>query len=280
VLIFKIITPLSQVESLISIDFSKAKSADLRSIKAICFDIDDTFSSHGKITDLAYSSLWSLKRAGFILVPITGRPAGWCDHIARFWPVDAVVGENGAFVFYLSNQKLKRLNTPLGKLSPPQAKAKLADLKIEILKKFKGVRFASDQSYREFDLAIDICEDVSPWSESKIKNLLRLCRARGAIAKLSSIHVNTWFGSYDKRKGFEQFELQLKSKLKLSEWLFIGDSPNDEPLFAHFPMSVGVANLKPYLNQLQSPPTYLTNKESGEGFAEMARRLLAVKKLS
>ena len=60
-------------------------------------DIDDTLTTHGKLTAAAYAALERLQRAGKLVIPITGRPAGWCDHIARMWPVDAVVGENGAF---------------------------------------------------------------------------------------------------------------------------------------------------------------------------------------
>ena len=53
----------------------------------------------GRITAEAYSAMQRLRDAGLLVIPVTGRPAGWCDHIARMWPVDGVVGENGAFYF-------------------------------------------------------------------------------------------------------------------------------------------------------------------------------------
>jgi hydroxymethylpyrimidine pyrophosphatase-like HAD family hydrolase len=61
-------------------------------IRGVLTDIDDTLTSDGQLTADAYGALERLKAAGLIVVPVTGRPAGWCDHIARMWPVDAVVG--------------------------------------------------------------------------------------------------------------------------------------------------------------------------------------------
>src|SRR5258706_15664786 len=69
----------------------------LAAVRGVFADIDDTLSTDGRITAAAYSSMERLRNAGLLMIPITGRPAGWCDHIARMWPVDAVVGENGAF---------------------------------------------------------------------------------------------------------------------------------------------------------------------------------------
>ncbi len=253
--------------------------SDLKGIKGVCLDIDDTLSSHGKLTSQAYSALWKLKEKGFVVVPITGRPAGWCDQIARFWPVDAVVGENGAFTFYMDRSSgrdvRKFFSTPGAVLD---AQKKLSELHQKILAKFPFARVASDQRYREYDLAIDICEDVAPWKDSDVQALLELCDQAGAHAKLSSIHVNIWFGSYDKKTGFKSWleagALGLsKSVPAHDEWIYIGDSPNDEPMFEYFTHSVGVANLKRYLPSLKFPPVWITQKESGDGFCEMVKTL-------
>ena len=244
-------------------------------IKGICFDIDDTFSSHGKLTAEAFQALWNLKQAGFKLIPVTGRPAGWCDMIARFWPVDGVVGENGAFSFYMSEGKRKRIET-LPAEEASRARSKLQSLKISIEKNFPGVSFASDQNYREYDLAVDFCEDVTPWPESEVERLVKFCESQGAIAKISSIHVNTWFGNYTKIEGIRYFLSQLKTELKLpefEEFIYVGDSPNDEPMFHAFELSVGVANVKPFLPKLKSPPKFMTSSEAGAGFSELARFL-------
>ena len=255
------------------------------SIKGLCFDIDDTFSSHGKILPEAFQALWDLKNAGFYLIPVTGRPAGWCDLIARFWPVHAVVGENGAFSFYMNQatvlgkkiEKRERIDT----LPTPEAlaaKSKLAGLRAAIQKNFPTATFASDQDYREYDLAIDFCEDVPPWSQTEIDRLVTFCESQGAIAKISSIHVNTWFGAYTKIEGIRAFLKFAKANLdpnfpEFHEFIYAGDSPNDEPMFQAFEHSVGVANVKQYLPRMKYPPRYITTKDSGLGFSELAKFL-------
>ena len=251
---------------------------ELKSIKGICFDIDDTFSSSGKITSQAFSSLWQLHEKKIITVPVTGRPAGWCDHIARFWPVDAIIGENGAFIFYMKDGKRCRLNTLPDNLKNENL-LNLSQLAEKIKEEFPSASWASDQMYREFDLAIDICEDVAAWDDKEVEKLLSLCKLEGAHAKLSSVHVNAWYGDYDKMGAFKfwcdnqmpgsRFEIN-----SLDEWIYIGDSPNDEPAFDFFKKSVGVKNIEKYLPSLKKRPTYITEHESGEGFFELAQRLI------
>lgn len=244
-------------------------------IKGICFDIDDTFSSHGKITGEAFQALWDLKKAGFTLIPVTGRPAGWCDLIARFWPIDGVVGENGAFSFYMSEGKRKRIDTLSPELAQ-SAKSKLKMLRDSISKSFPGCEFASDQDYREYDLAVDFCEDVKPWAPSEVDRLVQFCESQGAIAKISSIHVNTWFGRYTKIEGIHHFLKAVGPELRLPsfhEFVYVGDSPNDEPMFEAFPLSVGVSNVTPYLPRLKHPPKFITQGEAGVGFSELAKFL-------
>ena len=249
---------------------------ELKKIKGLCFDIDDTFSSHGKITGEAYQSLWNLKKNGFTLIPVTGRPAGWCDLIARFWPVDGVVGENGAFSFFLKNGKRARIDT-LSVLESQLAKNKLKNLKKSIQKKFPNALFASDQDYREYDLAIDFCEDVPAWKETDVDALVQFCESQGAIAKISSIHVNTWFGKYTKLEGIHYFLNTLQFSLSLpafEEFLYVGDSPNDEPMFQAFPLSIGVSNVEAFLPKMNSHPKFITSSPAGAGFTELAALLL------
>ena len=74
-------------------------NAARRAVRGVLLDIDDTLTTDGRLTAKAYAALADLRNAGKLVVPVTGRPAGWCDHIARLWPVDAIVGENGAFYF-------------------------------------------------------------------------------------------------------------------------------------------------------------------------------------
>ncbi len=257
--------------------WTNAGDEELKKIKGVCLDVDDTLSTNGKLTAEAYSALWALYKSGIATVVVTGRCAGWCDHIARFWPVDAVVGENGAFVFFMKDAKRTRLDYP-GSI---ESLKKLAQVRKKMENKFPFVSWASDQSYREYDLAIDFCEDVPPWSEEKIQNVLDFCKKEGAVAKLSSIHINLWFGeqsksgmvSYWLKQGAPGLEKRMPPP-SWGEWLFVGDSPNDESLFKAFEFSVGVANLRRFISKIKHPPRWITDKNSGEGFCEVVGRLL------
>ncbi len=247
----------------------------LRSIRGLCVDVDDTISTHGKLTADAYHALWRAKELGLWVVPITGRPAGWCDHIARFWPVDAVVGENGAFTFAMKDGKRARMDTPKG-IAEKERVRKMKYLAQKLQKKFPGIKWASDQAYRELDLAIDFCEDVKPWKKEKVIQLVQECQRLGAHAKVSSIHVNAWYGNFDKVKGFRHW-LKKAQAPKEDQWIYVGDSPNDEPLFAEFRNSVGVANLSKFLKDLKHPPQWMTSSECGKGLVEVVDRIIAAK---
>jgi HAD superfamily hydrolase (TIGR01484 family) len=252
---------------------------DARGVRTLLVDIDDTLTTDGKLTALAYGALERLQRAGLRVVPVTGRPAGWCDHIARMWPVDAVVGENGAFYFLHEGGRLhKRYQNNME--SRTQRRTRLDAIAAQILAAVPGCALASDQPYRETDLAIDYCEDVPPLPVDAAQRIAELMGKAGLTAKVSSIHVNGWFGEYDKlamtRRLFaERFGLDLDAANR--EVVFAGDSPNDAPMFAFFEKSVGVANVRRFEQQLSQKPRYVTGAASGDGFAELAEHLLVAK---
>jgi hypothetical protein len=259
--------------------WAEASPQQLRPLRGLCLDIDETLSTAGKLTAPAYDALWRLHDAGFAVVPVTGRPAGWCDHIARFWPVHAVVGENGAFTFFMQDGVRRRLDTPSGG-ADDSPKRRLDELARRVQERFPHARWASDQPYREHDLAVDLCEDVPPWPRADVETLLALCRSAGARAKVSSIHLNAWFGDYDKTRGFRHWLDSGAPGLPTppsgaEAWLFVGDSPNDEPLFESFHRSVAVANLGRFLGDVKHLPTWITKGEAGAGFVEVVDRLLA-----
>jgi HAD superfamily hydrolase (TIGR01484 family) len=248
-------------------------------IRYVLTDIDDTLSTAGRLGSAAYQALADLRDAGFLVVPITGRPAGWCDHIARMWPVDAVVGENGAFYMHYDAdaRRLKRRFVD-DEARRAENRVRLGAIAQSILRAVPGCALASDQHYRESDLAIDFCEDVQALPRAEVDRIVALMRAEGMTAKVSSIHVNGWFGDYDKlamtRTLFaEVFGIDLDRERE--SFAFVGDSPNDAPMFAFFPNAVGVANVRAWLDHIATPPAYVTTHESGEGFAEVARFLLS-----
>jgi HAD superfamily hydrolase (TIGR01484 family) len=245
-------------------------------LRGLLFDIDDTLTTEGRLTAQAYAALERLKRAGRLAIAVTGRPAGWCDHIARMWPVDAVVGENGAFYFRYEGSRLrKRYHDPDEVRA--QKRARLGAIAERILASVPGSALASDQPYREADLAIDYCEDVAPLSLEAAERIAALMREAGLSAKISSIHVNGWFGGYDKLATArlllaECFATDLEAAN--AEFAYAGDSPNDAPMFAFFANSIGVANVARFAGHMAAEPKYVTQAQAGAGFAEIAAHLL------
>jgi HAD superfamily hydrolase (TIGR01484 family) len=253
---------------------------DIRSrLRGVLCDIDDTLTTDGRLTAAAYAALEALQRAHLIVVPITGRPAGWCDHIARMWPVDGVVGENGAFYFRYDHAARAMQRRYVDDAATRAAhRERLPGIGNRILAEVPGSAVASDQHYRAADLAIDYCEDVPRLAAADVDKIVAVMRAAGLTAKVSSIHVNGWFGEYDKlsmarRLLRECFATDLDAQK--DRFVFIGDSPNDAPMFDYFPHSVGVANVAAFAGQLGAAPAYVTQKESGAGFCELVDFLLA-----
>ena len=237
-------------------------------IRYILFDIDDTITTKGKVPAVAFKALWDLRDAGFYPIPVTGRPAGWCDAIIRQWPVNAIIGENGAFVYYYNeNNQIERFTHPT--VASGDYRARLDAIRDAALKAVPGCRVAKDQFCRVFDLAIDFNEDPPHLGLDAANQIKDLCEKMGAVAKVSSIHVNAWFGSYNKLSMALLFAREiLKEENPKGSILFFGDSPNDEPMFEYFPASCGVANIKPFESMMTHLPTFVTSQEGGEGFAE------------
>jgi HAD superfamily hydrolase (TIGR01484 family) len=248
-------------------------------IRYVLSDIDDTLTISGRLPAVVFAAMERLKEATIRTIPITGRPAGWCDHIARMWPVDGLVGENGAFYFWYDDRQRKMRRRYFRSAARRQAdRRKLDNIKLEILKKIPSCRVAADQAYREADLAIDYCEDIPTLPMEDVDQIVRCFEDAGAQAKISSIHVNGWFGEYDKLTMTRLlFEEVFKDNLEAvkEEVIFIGDSPNDVPMFAFFPNSVGVANILQFKQRIAHPPTWITEREGGYGFAEMVDYLLS-----
>jgi hypothetical protein len=251
-----------------------------KNLLGIFFDIDDTFTTHGKIGPEPFRAIWSLKEAGLKVVPITGRPAGWCDHIARMWPVDGIVGENGALYFWYDQQERKvkkRFMDPDPVREENRRRLNLA--KEEILRSVPGTALASDQPYRETDLAIDYCEDVKPLPWEEVKRICAIFRDRGATCKISSVHVNGWFGDYNKLVMTKLFVLEqwgFRLDDQKDRFIFCGDSPNDEPMFQYFPHAAGVRNILNFAEHMKHLPAFLASQEGGEGFAEIVQTILGL----
>ncbi len=251
-------------------------------IAVVFADIDDTITHEGRLPGRAYQALEDLKHAGLAVAPITGRPAGWCDMIARFWPVDGVVGENGAFYFsYDHAKRTMRRSFTANEAERSANRERLKAVRDRILGEVPGAAVAGDQLYREADLAIDVCEDVPALDAAAVDHICRLFAEAGAAFKVSSIHVNGWFGSYDKLATSRRFAadiLGISLDREKDRIVFVGDSPNDAPMFGFFPHACGVANVLDFKGRMDAEPAYTTIARGGYGFLEVAERILSAQR--
>lgn len=251
-------------------------AAVARRIRGVLTDIDGTLTDGGRLGPEAYAALWRLRQAGLWVIPVTGRPAGWCDLIARQWPVDAVVGENGALAYWPAGDRLERRVHPAA--AEARAAERLDEVRAAVLAEVPGSRVAADQPFRQFDLAIDYREDPPDLGLGAAQQIRAVFERFGAHAKISDIHVNGWFGDYDKlsmveRVLAERFGIALQSQR--DAFVYCGDSPNDEPMFAAFPNACAVANIAPFVPTLRHLPGWVTTASGGQGFAELCQVLLA-----
>jgi HAD superfamily hydrolase (TIGR01484 family) len=275
------------VSDQLSLPISQFPAERAEALRFFLFDIDDTLSNGGLIPAASYWALWELHRGGIHLVAVTGRPAGWCDHIARMWPVAGVVGENGAFYFSY-DREVRRMNRVhlQDEATRREGTERLEELKRRVVAEVPGSAIAADQAFRLSDVAVDFREDVEPLGPEKVRRIGEIASQLGLTHRVSSIHVNCWYGSYSKVDCAQRLLSDLFSfsmtpgpggRYEGPGVCYIGDSPNDEPLFAAVGDSVGVANIRDFLGQMEHGPRYLTVGESSNGFVETADTLLRLR---
>ncbi|MBI1625673.1 HAD-IIB family hydrolase [Comamonas suwonensis] len=243
-------------------------------------DIDDTLTTDGVVPDHVVAAIARLKDAGLKVVPITGRPVGWSVPFASAWPVDSIVAENGAVALRRNAQG------SLDKLYQQDAEerasnfAKMQTVLEQIEATVPGAARATDSAGRECDIAVDHSEFTN-MPQAQIDQCMALMKAAGMNATVSSIHINGWFGEHNKLEGArwivrELFDIDLD--VTLGQWVYIGDSTNDQLMFQHMPHSVGVANIERFVPQLKHLPRYVTTAERGDGFVQLADQLLGTQK--
>lgn len=251
-----------------------------RPLVGVFTDIDDTLTTDGAITPDALQALGALRAAGLHVIPITGRPVGWSEPFALSWPVDAIVAENGAVA-------LRRVAGPAGaalaktyQQDEPTRTANYARMQqvlAQVEREVPGARRATDSPGRETDIAIDHSE-FTQLPQEAIDAAVQRMRAAGMNATVSSIHINGWFGAHNKLEGARWIVRELFGRdldAEIGQWVYVGDSTNDQLMFQHFAHSVGVANIARFVPQLAHLPRYVTEGERGAGFAQVAQRILA-----
>jgi HAD superfamily hydrolase (TIGR01484 family) len=239
--------------------------------KVLFTDVDDTLTWQGQIPKQTFSALSDLRDAGIRVVPVTGASAGWCDCLLKTLPVENIIGENGAFWMQQSERGHTLINYLKAQTQVSKDLATLKLLAIKLNQQFPTISFTQDQSYRLTDVALDIGQavDVDP---AQAKAATQWLRAQGVSAHLSSIHINTWIGTYNKATGAKAW-LDAHN-ISQDKVIFIGDSPNDEAMFEYFEQTVGVANIQRFLPSLDHSPKFITQGSGGEGFTELVNLLL------
>jgi len=269
-----LIPPTSTLPNLTELSASR-----LKKVRFILTDVDDTLTWHSELPTGTYKALSDLLTAGYVVIPVTGGCAGWSDLMARLWPVSGVITEGGACFF--SKQADGKLaykywtSAEEMKIQKEELLAKVMPLLID----YPPLALAQDQAYRLTDVAVDYAQDIVPSAIEAKAALLKKLSELGIQAKASSIHINIWHGDYDKYAMAQRVlkqEYGLSDQEIIEQTLYVGDAPNDESMFAKFPLSVGVANILQHLDEMTYQPCCVTHKSGGYGFIEVAERLLQV----
>jgi len=249
-----------------------------RVVTGVLTDIDDTLTTEGAITPDALAALQRLRDAGLPVIAITGRPMGWSIPFARAWPVNAIVAENGSVALFREGEVL-HTEYSQDETTREHNAHRLREVAQRVLREVPGATLSQDSAGRVTDIAIDHSE-FAQLSTAQIDEVVKVMRAEGMNATVSSIHINGWFGDHTKLSGARWavqrlFGRQIDSEL--AEWVYVGDSTNDQLMFGHFPLSVGVANVLQFSAQLRTWPAYITQGERGAGFAEVAETVLSAR---
>ncbi|MBV9889735.1 MAG: HAD-IIB family hydrolase [Rhizobacter sp.] len=259
--------------------WSRADPDRLAAVVGVLTDVDDTLTSDGAIPMGVAAAIAALRAAGLPTIAVTGRPMGWSRPVARATPLAAVVAENGGVALIRDGEDVRIEFADAADVRAANA-AKLARVAERILAEVPGATLARDSAGRVTDIAVDHAE-FAQLDQARIDHVAALMRAAGMQATVSSIHVNGWFGAHTKLTGARWIVGRVLGRDLDGErdrWLYVGDSTNDEPMFAAFPLSVGVANIVDFAGRLQRWPAYVTRHDRGRGFVEIAESLLAARR--
>jgi hydroxymethylpyrimidine pyrophosphatase-like HAD family hydrolase len=254
---------------------AQSVSADSAGVDFVLTDMDDTLTRHGRLAARTYDALERLTQNGIKVIPVTAAPAGWCDQMVRMWPIDAVIGENGGIAMRRDGDRVVRTFWH-DAASHTEVQARLADLRDKVLAEVPSTRVSDDQPFRLTSLAFE-----RPSTPELSARILALLRAGGASATINSLWVLAWFGGYDKLTAARRFMANaygVDIDIQRDRIVYVGDSTNDAPMFAHFPRSAGVSTVVEYLHEIDTPPAWITRGPGGDGFVEVADVLLQARK--
>jgi HAD superfamily hydrolase (TIGR01484 family) len=237
-------------------------------VRLIATDVDGTLTQHHKFTPALLTALNQLAAIELPVIITTGRSAGWVQGLAEYLPVVGAIAENGAIFYKGLHAELLVPITDV--IAHRQALAKtFASLQTV----FPHLEESSDNRFRMTDWTFD----VQGLSVADLAELRDRVQDQGWGFTYSTVQCHIRLAQQDKANGLEQVLQRFFPELTTEEVVTIGDSPNDESMFNgdRFPLSVGVANIRNYVDQIRHHPRFVTQASEGEGFCEFARSILA-----
>ncbi|NES19996.1 MAG: HAD hydrolase family protein [Symploca sp. SIO3E6] len=132
---------------------------------------------------------------------------------------------------------------------------------------------STDNRFRITDWTFDNCQ----LTITQLERLDTLCDALGWGFTYSSVHCHIKPASQNKGTSLIQVLSNYFPQYSPEQIVTVGDSSNDASLFnpEQFPLSVGVANILDYADELIYQPTYVTTAAEGEGFCELVQGILS-----
>jgi hydroxymethylpyrimidine pyrophosphatase-like HAD family hydrolase len=246
-----------------------------RAIALIATDMDGTLTIAEKFTPALLQALEAAQAAGLPVLIVTGRSAGWVSGLCHYLPIVGAIAENGG-IFYDAAHPDGDVLSPIGDRT--LHRQALAVQFTALQQQFPHLQASADNAFRITDWTFD----VQGLSDAAIATLADHCTAHGWGFTYSTVQCHIKLPQQDKAQGLRTVLARHFPHIDPATLLTVGDSPNDAPLFnpAHFPQSVGVANVRHYCDRLPHPPAYLTIHPEGRGFCELLDHLLQVRRFT
>jgi HAD superfamily hydrolase (TIGR01484 family) len=246
--------------------------------KIVFSDFDGTLTYGHELRSCFFEIVELLQKHEIPLVIVTGRSKSWSHFmLSHFSSLQWMISEGGGVLtkkewvgnrgkmsdeLYVEEREVLHLDNMAKKL------------KVE----FPEVEFSVDSFGRQTDRAIELSwlED-NPEQFEKIKDFLS---KEGINYSTSNVHLNFWCGKVAKSLAIKRFMKEnLKSKnIAPDEYLFFGDSLNDETAFKALPHCVGVANIDLVIDRLTHKPSVILEGEENKGPYGVLNYLLKVLK--
>jgi len=249
---------------------SQMDASAVTDIRYVLTDMDETLTRHGRLQAATYRALEDLQSAGVKVIINTAAPAGWCDQMARMWPVDGVIGENGGLFFRRDTHG--SVIREFWHDDPAATEADLKSIAAEIMRLHPDLSFADDQPFRQTSIVFN--RNLGPVAQAEVADSLHRV---GAKTALNNLWLLAWIGQYDKLamarrilKAHFSFDIDTRR----SELAYVGDSENDGPMFEFFEHTFGVSTVVEALDRLIAPPRWITKGPGGAGFVEVASAII------